>query len=639
MHNTNATANLSARNGTSATLGQHDACPDRDDTERTRSVTTPSVPLSHDLRPPFVPLKLAYATYDVSLTYISDDVVLFWHPPLAFLQWTPSSFTVDLVEYNCVEQFTMALKPSNDPREQKGLGRQVRHFDHDLWHTGCENIVLHGNLAKFSQNEKMRLALIRTGDRHLAEASPHDNLWGIGLSACDPRASSPDSWCGQNLLGQALEHAREILRRDTTAPLRKPSPETPVPRGDTGDMVFEVDPVTYLRLDTDPSSANTQTATLSAFTDSVPDDNTPEVLLAREQRIDAPLIPEQGPDLISGVVTMDDATFTTSLSLHSGISTTSRFNCRALLDTGSTQSFIHQGAFDQMVATGAADASCVRSTTPRTWSGFESQQLLSTHRQARMTVQFNHDGTSSASLAVWMYIVPNETMQCPFLLGRDSWMRFHSRSYQTPSPQPDGRIFGELTLSLCDHNLSSAAAYIRNHEVSDATYHLLYDGQGVSLTDSPQLIPVNLVCLDESPSLTGRYMVDLFPAHDSALSERFVSSGRQSIPLAGYREPEHGDVLGTASSPLLRVPLKALTLKDVTADVSALAESPTAPASLTALPLSTTPDPPGKAPPKLLHRLDHSQRESSFRLWNTAPPPHSSDRFRAGRGWLGSHCR
>ena len=172
-----------------------------------------------------------------------------------------------------------------------------------------------------------------------------------------------------------------------------------------------------------------------------------------------------------------------------------------------------------MGATGAADASCVRSTTPRTWSGLGSQQLLNTRRQARMTVQFNHNGTPSASLAVWMYIIPNETMRCPLLLGRDRWMRFHSRSYQTLSLQPDGRIFGEPTLSLCDNDPSNAAAYIRNHEVSDAAYHLVYDGQGVSLADSPQLIAVNLVRLDGSP------VVDLFPVHDSDPLERFVSSG------------------------------------------------------------------------------------------------------------------
>ena len=491
-----------------------------------------------------------------------------------------------------------AILASDDPREQKHFGRHGRHFDHELWQSECENIVLHGNLAKFSQNEEIHFALIQTNDRRLAEASPHNNLWGIGLSACDPRTSSPDSWSGQNLLGQALEHVREIFRRDITAPPFHPAPETPVPRDDTGDTVFEVDPVTHLRLDTDPPSANTQTATLSAFTGSVPDDHAPEVLLAQEQRTDVPLIPEQGPDLISGVVTMDDATFTTLLSLHSGVSTTSRFNCRALLDTGSPQSSIHQGAFDKMVATGAADASCVRSTTPRMWSGFGSRQLLSTHRQARMTVQFNHNGAPSASLAVWMYIVPNETMRCPLLLGRDSWMRFHSHSYQTLSPQPDCRIFGELTLSLYDDNLDSAAAYIRNHEASHAAYHLVYDGLGVSLTDSPQLIPVNLVRLDGFRALTGHYMVDLLPAHDDSNSpKRFVSSGRQLSPLTGYQDLEPGDVLGTASSPLLRVPLEALTLHDVPADASALAESSMNPASQTASPPHTTLDPRTSPPP------------------------------------------
>ena len=609
MHNANATADVSTRNGTSAAFGQRNDCQDHDDTERTRHVTAPSVPPSHYLRPPFVPLEHAYAAYDASLTYISDDVVLFWHTPSFFSQWTPSPFTVDLVEYICAEQFMMASKPrlfgddtalssilaSDDPREQKRLGRQVRHFDYKLWQSECENIVLHGNLAKFSQNEEMHLALIGTGDRRLAEASPHDNLWGIGLSARDPRASCPDSWWGQNHLGQALEHTREILRRSSTTRPSHPTPGTPVPRDDTGDTVFEVDPVTHLRLDTDRPCAGPQMTALSAYTCPVPDDHTPEVLLAHGSCIDAPIIPKQGPELISGVVTIDDATFTTLLSLHRGVSTTSRFNCRALLDTGSPQSFIHRRAFDQMVATGAADASCVRSTTSKTWSGFGSQQLLSTNQQARMTIQFHPNGSPSASLAVWMYIVPNETMRCPLLLGRDSWMRFHSRSYQTLSPQPDGRIFGELTLSIGDNNLGSAAVYIRDRASSDNVYHLVYDGLGVSFTDSPHLVPVNLVRRDGSPALTGHHAVDLPPAPNSSdPSKRFVSSGRQLIPLTGYQDLEHGDVLGTASSPLLRVPLEALTLHNAPTDVSALAESPTTPPSPSPTTASDSSDePPG----------------------------------------------
>ena len=115
-----------------------------------------------------------------------------------------------------------------------------------------------------------------------------------------------------------------------------------------------------------------------------------------------------------------------------------------------------------------------------------------------------------------MYIVPNETMRCPLLLGRDSLMRFHSCSYQTLSPQPDGRVFGELTLSIGDDHLGSAAAYIRDRASSDNVYHLVYDGLGVSLADTPQLIPVNLVRRDGSPSLNDHYMVDLPPALDSS---------------------------------------------------------------------------------------------------------------------------
>ena len=126
-----------------------------------------------------------------------------------------------------------------------------------------------------------------------------------------------------------------------------------------------------------------------------------------------------------------------------------------------------------MVAADAADASYVRSTTPKSWSGFGSHQMLSACQQARMTVQFLHDGARSASLAVWMYLVPDETMRYRILLGWDSWMRFHSRSYQTLPSTPDGRVLGELTLThICDNNVGGASAYIRNCDAPEVAYHL-----------------------------------------------------------------------------------------------------------------------------------------------------------------------
>ena len=90
-----------------------------------------------------------------------------------------------------------------------------------------------------------------------------------------------------------------------------------------------------------------------------------------------------------------------------------------------------------------------------------------------MTVQFLYNDTPSASLAVWMYLVPNETMRRPILLGRDSWMRFHSRSYQTLPPTSDGRVLGEFTPThIGDNSGSGASAYIRNCDDLEVTYHL-----------------------------------------------------------------------------------------------------------------------------------------------------------------------
>ena len=63
----NATADLSASYGTSATLGQHKTCPDRDDSERARSVTTPPFLSRMTSAPLFVPFEHAYVTYDASL--------------------------------------------------------------------------------------------------------------------------------------------------------------------------------------------------------------------------------------------------------------------------------------------------------------------------------------------------------------------------------------------------------------------------------------------------------------------------------------------------------------------------------------------------------------------------------------------
>lgn len=127
-------------------------------------------------------------------------------------------------------------------------------------------------------------------------------------------------------MGQALEHIREIVRENTT---------TPVFLDGTDDVIFREDQATHLRLHTTPPTVTLYTAKRSTFVDSVPDERAPEELLVNSQPIDLPLMLEQGPDSISGIVIMNAVTFTTLHLLSGAASAKSGFNCRALLDTGS----------------------------------------------------------------------------------------------------------------------------------------------------------------------------------------------------------------------------------------------------------------------------------------------------------------
>jgi len=68
-----------------------------------------------------------------------------------------------------------------------------------------------GNFHKFSQNENLATFLKNTKQRILVEASPVDNIWGIGLAADNDDVYSPYLWKGLNLLGYALMETRDIL--------------------------------------------------------------------------------------------------------------------------------------------------------------------------------------------------------------------------------------------------------------------------------------------------------------------------------------------------------------------------------------------------------------------------------------------
>lgn len=141
-------------------------------------------------------------------------------------QWHPSPFEVDGVFYTCAEQYMMAEKArlfdddtalkailaTSDPREQKALGRKVRGFNEHTWQDACLEIVRRGNMAKFTQDDELWAKLDSTEHLIIAEASPYDRYWGIGLAIDHPSVGMISKWRGENWLGAMLGRVRCDIR-------------------------------------------------------------------------------------------------------------------------------------------------------------------------------------------------------------------------------------------------------------------------------------------------------------------------------------------------------------------------------------------------------------------------------------------
>jgi ribA/ribD-fused uncharacterized protein len=165
-----------------------------------------------------------------------ERFTFFWKSPLS--QWQRAPFVLGGVRFTHAEQYMMYAKAlvfgdrgaaekilaAATPREQQAIGRSVRDFDEAVWALLREGIVFAGNYARFSQNAELRELLFATRGTTLAEANPDDRVWGIGLSADDPRALDRSQWPGLNLLGEALTRVREALLWEQ-ARSTHPSPE------------------------------------------------------------------------------------------------------------------------------------------------------------------------------------------------------------------------------------------------------------------------------------------------------------------------------------------------------------------------------------------------------------------------------
>lgn len=144
-----------------------------------------------------------------------------------FSQWWIADFKVDGITYKTAEHWMMAKKAelfghkeiyekiinSKSPGEAKDLGRRIAGFNQEKWEAARFEIVVEGNYHKFTQHPALRDFLLNTQDRILVEASPVDNIWGVGLVKDNVRIENPEEWNGLNLLGFALMEVRDRLSK------------------------------------------------------------------------------------------------------------------------------------------------------------------------------------------------------------------------------------------------------------------------------------------------------------------------------------------------------------------------------------------------------------------------------------------
>lgn len=176
-------------------------------------------------------MKYSIDMYRGKVLTEDEDVIFFYShkgskkclTKACFSQWWMSGFEENGIKYACAEQYMMYQKAIlfNDPetaakilkateqKEMKALGREVRNFDPKTWNAHKSEIVVRGNILKFSQNPELKEFLLATGDKVLVEASMYDKIWGIGLGRHECDVSQ---WRGTNLLGFALMEARDVIR-------------------------------------------------------------------------------------------------------------------------------------------------------------------------------------------------------------------------------------------------------------------------------------------------------------------------------------------------------------------------------------------------------------------------------------------
>ena len=156
---------------------------------------------------------------------MKEEFLFYFGPESEFSHWFKCEFVIQGIRFRCAEQYIMFQKAmlfgdmeiknrilrSANPSRHRYLGKRVNDFNKERWHRNCRQFAFDANSSKFSQNPPLLESLLRTAGKSLAEASPYDKIWGIGLSIQNPKIYDRAQWRGRNWAGEALEAVRAKL--------------------------------------------------------------------------------------------------------------------------------------------------------------------------------------------------------------------------------------------------------------------------------------------------------------------------------------------------------------------------------------------------------------------------------------------
>lgn len=162
---------------------------------------------------------------------MTDEFVLFWTSKDVYSNFHYTPFYYKGIRYKWAEQAIMyekaklfgadkiaeSILEAIDAGDCKKLGRSREiPFNENIWDKNKERIFKDILREKYKLSNLRRL-MLQSGKREFVEASPYDNIWGIGMRENDPGVTDRSNWKGQNLLGKILTEIRDEIQEEISS--------------------------------------------------------------------------------------------------------------------------------------------------------------------------------------------------------------------------------------------------------------------------------------------------------------------------------------------------------------------------------------------------------------------------------------